>query len=223
MLFVILLGIIYTLSLIAVYIGGLFFIWIFSLGFMIVNRIFLRMIGHTVQRIHDLFTDIDIASWQLRETNRDLSDFFTDARENEWKDALLTKIQDGIKSVNQLAKTSLDDSQKLRKILMNSEYRDIFNFDTYSGWIRTQIILPLRDIRDLLLQNHLLITKTIEKLQAQIDMIEKNPWVGGVYETSSLSALEAQKMRLEMQRQTLEKHGDQIEAYLAQLEVGNKK
>ncbi len=62
MLFVILLGIIYTLSLIAVYIGGLFFIWIFSLGFMIVNRIFLRMIGHTVQRIHDLFTDIDIAS-----------------------------------------------------------------------------------------------------------------------------------------------------------------
>ncbi len=30
-------------------------------------------------------------------------------------------------------------------------------------------------------------------------------------------------MRLEMQRQTLEKHGDQIEAYLTQLEVGNKK
>ncbi len=77
--------------------------------------------------------------------------------------------------MNQLAKTSLDDSQKLRKILMNSEYRDIFNFDTYSGWIRTQIILPLRDIRDLLLQNHLLITKTIDELQAQIDMIEKNP------------------------------------------------
>lgn len=213
-------GLVYTWVMALVYFWGLFFVWIFSLLMMFIWRFVMRLSWHTVRRINDGFENIDALAHALKESNERLVENLRKARENEWKDALLTNINSGIESINASAKQSLDASKKLRNTLESSQYKSVFNFDTYTGWIRTQIILPLRDIRDLLTQNHLLLSTTIDALEKEMQRLHDAPRENALIpKASSLAALEAQKLRLERQREIFEKHGAQIDEYLRRLDV----
>lgn len=210
-------GLVYSASTAVVYFAGLFFVWIFSLWITILNRIILRLIGQKVQRIHDWFTTIDSFANQLKKTNSDLREALKNAQAHEWKDALLPRINENIKRVNSLADNSLTSSQKLKNILQNSEYKNIFNFDRYHGWIRTQIIIPLRDIRDLLSQNHLLVSTTIDSIDQEIEKIQLSKENAMLPKERAIATLEIQKERLRIQLGEFEKYGTRIDEYLTKL------
>ena len=213
-------GLVYTIVMAVVYFWGLFFVWMFSLIMMFLWRFVMRLSWHTVRRINDGFENIDALAHSLKESNTRLVENLKKARENEWKDALLTNINSGIDTINASAKQSLEASKKLRNTLENSQYKEVFNFDTYTGWIRTQIIRPLEDIRDLLTQNHLLLSNTLESLEKEITNIQ-DAWEENqvIPKASSLAALEAQKLRLERQREVFERHGTMIDEYLHRLDA----
>lgn len=208
--FVIILWVLYTATMGIIYLSGLFFIWIFSLGITLFNRFLLRVSGHQVQRINDTFENIDNLSTSLISESNSLSNFLNEAGENNWQDGLLLKINKGIENINSSASESVDDSKRLRNLLENSPYKDIFNFWTYGNWVKSKIIAPLEKIYELLEKNTTILQKTIQELENQI---------ADTKEASLSWPLELQKKRLESQREQFEKQRELITSYLEKLKT----
>lgn len=93
-----------------------------------------------------------------------------EARRNEWKDSLLTKINESNEILAKLASTATDDTRRLREILESSEYQSIFNFSKYRSWVKRQILEPLDSIYLLLGENRDRISETIEEIKKQIEV-----------------------------------------------------
>ncbi len=207
-LIIIVLGLLYTSTMGIVYFAGLFFIWIFSLITSIINRFILRISWHKVQLINDKFEQIDTLSKSLDESSKNISSFLNEAKKNNWKDALLLKINDGIDNVNKATKDSLETSNELKSLLENSKYKDIFNFPLYGNWIKARIIIPLENIKELLEKNYLIIENTIKDIEKQMHSTS---------DSSLAWPLQLQKERLGMQKNQFEKQTKMIWDYLEKL------
>lgn len=199
---------IYFLIVAWVYFVWIFFIWIFWLFIMIVNKAILKFTWHQVYYINWLFEDIDTSSNILLETKNNLTESLNNATQNKWQGWLLVDINSWIEKTNHEANNSIKNILKLKTILENSKYSEIFSFETYNNWIKRQIIEPLNEIKNLLEKNKGILENTIKELENQIsitiDITLKNP-------------LELQKTRLEKQNEDFEKYIVLIKSYIDKL------
>lgn len=122
--------------------------------------------------------------------------FLTEAKNANWTENLSTKINSSFLEINNLALNSTNLSIKLRKKLQNSDYKNIFNFTKYDSWLKKQIILPLRNLIEVLEKNEKILKNNIKSIENQILQIE---------DSSLQKPLELQKIRLENQLENISK------------------
>lgn len=90
------------------------------------------------------------------------------AKNNNWQENLSGKISESFKILNIHTEKSVNDSIELRKILENSEYKNIFNFSKYDLWIKKEILSPIDELISLIDKNLFLLTSSHEALCKQI-------------------------------------------------------
>lgn len=120
----------------------------------------------------------------------------TEAKNANWTENLSTKINSSFLEINNLALNSTNLSIKLRKKLQNSDYKNIFNFTKYDSWLKKQIILPLKNLIEVLEKNEKILKNNIKSIENQILQIE---------DSSLQKPLELQKIRLENQLENISK------------------
>ncbi len=207
-LFLVVLGALYSWTMAVVYFAGLFFIWIFSIFITFLNKMIMRVSWHTVQLINDRFESIDSYSNKLQTSSQNLSSLLSEASKNNWQENLSGKIKDGIDTINKDASNAINESKNLRWLLENSKYKEIFNFTTFWSWLKKKIINPLENILALLEKNKSLIESSISLLENQI---KETP------DSSLRWPLELQKRRFESQKEIFEKQILMIQGYLDKL------
>ena len=153
-----------------VYFIGIFFISLFGRVFAWLAHRYLLATSNTEHRIQSLFREIDESAKLLENEKNTTIDLLDAARQNEWKENLMGKINESTELLGKLAGTATDDSRKLRSILESSKYKNIFNFMKYGNWVKKQILEPIESILLLLEKNHDTIKKTLFSLDSQISI-----------------------------------------------------
>lgn len=201
-------GILYGAMMAIVYSIGIFFISIFGRIFSWIAYRLLLITNNTEHQIQDLFKSIDESTRELEREKWDTINLLDEASQNKWQENLMGKINESTELLAELAWSATDDSRKLKWILESSKYKDIFNFVKYGNWVKRQILEPIESILLLLQKNHATIDTTIHELDAQISDTS-NP--------SHRGPLEAQKTRLEIQRENFERVMRMLEGYKEKL------
>lgn len=199
---------IYVIAMAFVYFVGAFAVWIFSSILTIINRFVLLKTWNEVLTINALFEEIDEDSLVIENEKNKLLDNLSNAKNNEWMDALLTKINDGIITINKATNNAIETNIKLKSKLKKSRYSEMFNFKLYNSWIRKQILDPLTEIYEILELNDKILFDTIGSMEKQISETQ---------EVSLQAPLIMQKKRLEMKKEEIERYINMIAKYLYKL------
>ncbi len=200
--FVIAMGIIYFFG---IFITAIF--WIF-INFLIKSYLIWKW--NLVLLINEYFKDIEKYSSNLKESKQILSKELEQAKENDWSEWRLTKINKWLWTTNKIANKAFDESQKLVEEIRNSEYNQIFDYNLYNSWLNKQLSEPMQGIYDILEENANLIKNEIlknnETLQNSID--EKLKW-----------HLELANKRLEMKKKQIDSQKNNIFLYLQKIKI----
>ncbi len=191
-----------------VYFIWVFFLWLFGSFIAWVNTKYLTLKWNQVIKINQLFGRLDVLSDDIYEQKKQLKKSLKAAQNNDWKDGLLIQINNGIQNISQLASEATDDVVELRNLISESRYSDMFNENIYNAWIKKQITVPLQEVYNLLEADLLLIDQSIRDINEQIETTSKKEYK---------SALEMQRVRLEMQKKDIEQFIPQLEAMLEKL------
>ena len=199
---------VYVLSL-----GVIYFIWIIAISFLgvmisFINNKMLLATGHEITTINNSFENIDEYSKKLETEKLELIELLADAKNNDWKDSLLIKINSGIVIINNQASKAINQSINLKKLIEKSKYTEMFNFAIYNSWIKKQILIPLEQIHDLLIQNVSLLEKQIVDIDVQLS---------GELDSSKSAALSMSKTRSIMRSDEIKKHIENMEVYIEKL------
>ena len=200
--FVIAMGIIYFFG---IFITAIF--WIF-INFLIKSYLIWKW--NLVLLINEYFKDIEKYSSNLKESKQILSKELEQAKENDWSEWRLTKINKWLWTTNKIANKAFDESQKLVEEIRNSEYNQIFDYNLYNSWLNKQLSEPMQGIYDILEENADLIKNEIlknnETLQNSND--EKLKW-----------HLELANKRLEMKKEQIDSQKNNIFLYLQKIKI----
>ncbi len=191
-----------------VYFIGIFFITIFGRIFSWLAHRYLIAINNTEHKIQNLFWEIHTTSENLKFNQKNTISLLTDAWRNEWTENLSGRLSESFEVIGKLAETATDKTIKLRKTIESSSYKDIFNFNKYGSWVKTQILEPIESILLLLSSNSATLKSTISSLEVQIS------------ETSDPSLqkpLILQQERLKMQVESFERVITMLEWYREKL------
>ena len=201
-------GFLYSFMMGAVYFIGIFFIAIFGNIFSWLANQYLLATSNMEHTIQTLFGEIDESARKLEIEKENTVNLLDEASQNAWQENLLGKINESTKLLGEIAGDATSDTVKLRNILEQSKYKDIFNFVKYGNWVKKQILEPIESILLLLQKNHATIEKTIISLDVQIS------------ETSDPALqkpLELQKERLLLQKESFERVMGMLEGYKGKL------
>lgn len=199
---------VYALSLGIIYFFWIFFIWIFWIILNIINKKILLISGHKITSINQNFEYIDEYSNKLIIEKDNLWIQLKEAINNDWKDWLLTKINSWLENINKYADNSIKTNLKLKQEIIDSQYKDMFNFSIYNWWIKKQILTPLVQIFELLEKNLNILNENKISITRQIK---------DTTDPSLSGPLVASKTRIEMKIEELEKHKSMIKIYIDKL------
>ncbi len=115
--------------------------------------------------------------------------FLQDAQHNNWLENLGGNIEISFKNINTIANSATNESLELKKILENSRYKEIFNFNKLNSWLKKEILEPIHEIIILLEKNQKILENTNSALVAQIQETQ---------EITHKQPLELQQKRLEI-------------------------
>lgn len=191
-----------------VYFVGIFFISLFGRIFTWMAHRYLLATSNTEHRIQTYFVSLDEKARGLQTESDTSISLLTEAWQNAWKENLLSKINESLEVLSDLAGSSTDESQKLRKLLESSKYRDIFNFMKYGNWVKKQILEPIESILLLLMKNHDTLESTIWILDVQI---------AETSDPSLQKPLILQKERLILQKESFERTITLLKSYQEKL------
>lgn len=198
----------YAIMMAGVYFVWVLFLWVFGALMTKINTWYLLSKWHSVLKINELFWNIDRTSQDIQSEKIELQGFLKEAYDNNWQDGLLTKINHGILSVQQSAEAAVDDVISLRNTIEHSQYKDMFSFNIYNGWIKKQIRDPLAQILSLLQKHQGILEDTISEIKKQKDASSTQ---------EHISALALQIKRLEIQLWDIERFIPTLEKSIEKL------
>lgn len=202
--------VLYSIMMGVTYFFGLFFIAILGRVFWWMAHRYLLAMNQEEYTIQALFNTLDEKAKKLQTTKETNITLLSEAEQNAWKDNLSGKINDSLTLLSDLAKTSTDESQKLRALLESSKYREVFNFVKYGNWVKKQILEPIESILLLLETNHATIERTIISLDSQISTTT---------DPSLQKPLVLQKERLILQKKSFERNITLLKSYQEKLTI----
>lgn len=162
----------------------------------------------TEYEINNLFVEISQKWNSLEEKIQENINFLTEAKNANWIENLSTKINSSFSEINNLALNSTNLSLKLRKKLQNSDYKNIFNFTKYDSWLKKQIILPMENLKNVLIKNEEILNSTVKSLGNQITQTQ---------DSSFQKPLELQKIRLQNQLENIIKMRENLENQISKI------
>ncbi len=201
-------GFLYATMMWLVYFIGIFFIALFGRIFSWLAHRYLIAMNNTEHKIQTLFSDIQESSDNLNRGKENTISLLSDASENEWKENLSGKLAESFEFINKLAKSTTENTIKLRNTLGSSQYKDIFNFVKYGKWVKKQILEPIEEILLLLNKNSDTLQSTISSLDSQI---------ATTTDPSLQKPLILQQDRLKMQVESFQKNIDLLNSYREKL------
>lgn len=205
----ILIGGLYGVLMISMYLIGLPIIYIFGkVCFSGIAYVLLRMRYRTEYAIQSCFMIIYSASVSIAEKKNTLLLLLKEARNNEWKENLLGKIQDIFPHLSWELEQAVNTTKKLSHLIEQSRYQWIFNFEKYRIWTHAQILEPINSILLLLDENLLLLNQSIETMNEQIKTST---------DIFHQKILEVQKLRLQMQVKSFNQNRELLSEYKSQL------
>ncbi len=183
-------------------------IWLFWLFLMWINKLILIKSWHEVLTINDLFWKIDESSKIIHLEKDKLLENLENAKNNDWKDWLLTNLNNWIQNISEKTNNAIEKSIELKKKLENSKYSEMFNFSIFNSWVKKQIYDPLSEIYNLLEININLLIENKTTIEKQVLETKDIPfqWI-----------LTAQKKRIEMRIEEIEKYIGMIKIYMDKL------
>ncbi len=110
--------------------------------------------------------------------------------------------------MNKNAEKAVNQVLKLREQITTSKYSEMFNFSIYNGWIKKQLLIPLKEIKHLLTLNTLSLQNSKEQINSQLQ-IETTP--------TKAALLTASKVRVNMRIQEIKKHIESMDMYIDKL------
>lgn len=210
--FILLLLGLYTLY--AFSLGIIYFIWIIAISFLWVimswiNKKMLLITGHKISVINNSFENIDEYSQKLESEKNQLIVLLEEAKNNDWKDSLLIKINAGIVVINNQANKAVNQTLDLKTLIEKSKYSQMFDFNIYNAWIKKQILVPLEEIKLLLQQNIDFFDKQISEIESQLTQD---------LDSSKSAALSISKTRAFMRSDEIKLQIVNIEKYIQKLQ-----
>lgn len=200
---------VYNIVLFFIYIIQIFVIYIFWIVLNYISKKILIKAGHEIIIINDLFEKIDKNSKELIIEKESLSKKLKEALDNDWKDALLLKINNLLEKINKNAINSTNSNIKLKECIKDSKYKEMFEFNIYNSWIKKQLITPLTEIKDLLQKN-------LDKLILNKENIEKQ--IINTMDESLKWPLKLTKQRSIMRIEELKNNIASIQEYINKLQ-----
>ncbi len=199
----------YTFSL-----GIIYFIWIIAISFLWVimswvNKKMLLITGHKISVINNSFENINEYSQKLESEKNQLIVLLEEAKNNDWKDSLLIKINAGIVVINNQANKAVNQTIDLKILIEKSKYSQMFDFNIYNAWIKKQILVPLEEIKLLLQQNIDFFDKQISEIESQLTQD---------LDSSKSAALSISKTRAFMRSDEIKLQIENIEKYIQKLQ-----
>lgn len=207
-LILILLYLAYAFSLFLIYIFWIFIVWIFWNILNIINKKILLIKWHKITRINTGFEDLGDYSNSLTNEKDNLTKLLNEAINNDWQDSLLTNINKKLELINKFAWESIESNIELKKDIESSEFKEMFNYATYNSWIKNQILLPLEQIKTLLLKNLEILNKQDKDIDDQLKN-ESDP--------SKSWPILASKKRVEMRIEEINIHISKMDLYINKL------
>lgn len=173
----------------------------------------LIILNNKIIKINKRFEDIDKNSNKLYIEKENILGFLVEAKNNDWKDSLILKINSSIEKINKYALKSIETSIVLKKEIETSKYKEMFNFVIYNSWIKKQIYEPLKQIHDLLEKNLNLLNEKKLEVEKQVKNTKKE---------SLKENLLLTKKRIEIKTEDFKKHISSIKIYLEKLQWYSK-
>lgn len=207
-LILILLYLAYAFSLFLIYIFWIFVVWIFWKILLLINKKILLLKWHKITKINTGFEDIDSYSNSLANEKDNLTKLLNEAINNDWQDSLLININKKLELINKFAWESIESNVELKKNIESSEFKEMFNYATYNSWIKNQILLPLEQIKNLLLKNLEILNKQNKDIDEQLKN-ESDP--------SKSWPILASKRRVEMRIEEINIHISKMDLYINKL------
>lgn len=201
-------GVLYGTMMAAVYFLWVFFVSILARVFSWIAHGALLAMNNTEHEMQTLFGKIYESSLTLKWAQKSSVSLLTEAGRNEWAESLSERMNESFELIGEMAGYATDDAVRLRKILENSKYKDIFNFVKYGNWVKNQVIAPIDEIYLLLQQNHAILSASLISIDAQIHDT-KTP--------SLQKPLILQKDRIDMQLDSFERVMKMLEGYRKKL------
>ncbi|MFA6090976.1 MAG: hypothetical protein WC774_04335 [Candidatus Gracilibacteria bacterium] len=156
---------------------------------------------YTENRINSLFSSIEKSSTILQSQKQKLLDSLETGKG-------FHDFQKVFSLLSKSADASIQNSQKLERLLKNSKFHDIFNFNIYYLWIRKQFREPLEQILKLVEDNIQILIRTKQELTEQIsETVDQN----------LRASLEIQLLRIEEQITGFETNRPVLMEYLEKL------
>lgn len=162
----------YTLYVAIISIIYIIWIWLIHLIWIFVNIVSKKisiLYWHKITSINQSFEDIDYYSKEIEDKKTTIVKYLGKAKNNEWSNWLLTEINKKLTEINTNAENSIETNKKLKNIVENSKFSEIFEYETYNNWLKKQILKPLISIHNLLVIN----VRNLKKQIIEIDEILK--------------------------------------------------
>lgn len=174
-----------------------------------VNKKMLLITGHKISVINNSFENINEYSQKLESEKNQLIVLLEEAKNNDWKDSLLIKINAGIVVINNQANKAVNQTIDLKILIEKSKYSQMFDFNIYNAWIKKQILVPLEEIKLLLQQNIDFFDKQISEIESQLTQD---------LDSSKSAALSISKTRAFMRSDEIKLQIENIEKYIQKLQ-----
>ncbi|NDK09813.1 hypothetical protein GW846_03475 [Candidatus Gracilibacteria bacterium] len=198
----------YAAIMASVYFVGVLFLWVLGSFITWINTKYLVRKGHTVIKINQLFSSLDISSEDIYNEKQSLELLLEEAYNNNWQDGLLLQINQGIGHINSKTQNAIIQVLDLKNTISQSKYSDMFSFPVYNSWIKKQILTPLEQILALLEKNLSLLIQTSKDIEQQITQTHKIEYK---------STLELQLQRIELQKREIQRYIPQLQESIDKL------
>lgn len=156
--------------------GILYFAWILAAIFLWIfisylSQKYLIFKWNKVLLINKYFQDLEFYWKNLNDNKNQLNILLSEAKNNNWQDWLLLKINDLIEKINENAVFAMNKNLELIKIIKNSKYSEIFDYNLYHSWLKKELWEPIKWII-FTLENNIFIIKN--KIKENLRIIEES-------------------------------------------------
>lgn len=156
--------------------GILYFAWILAAIFLWIfisylSQKYLIFKWNKVLLINKYFQELEFYWKNLNDNKNQLNILLSEAKNNNWQDWLLLKINDLIEKINENAVFAMNKNLELIKIIKNSKYSEIFDYNLYHSWLKKELWEPIKWII-FTLENNIFIIKN--KIKENLRIIEES-------------------------------------------------